>query len=93
MNKYKINITYTFEEELKNIFYYLFFFLKEPNIARKFRNNILRKILTLEYSPERYPKVLNYSNKNIRKFCVNNYVIIYEVNTDIRSSIYITYFS
>lgn len=43
INKYTIRPTATFKEELKNIIYYIKINLKEPLIAQKFYNKVLKK--------------------------------------------------
>ena len=83
MNKYKIITTKIFEEEFENLFHYLYFFLKEPIIAKKFYEKILLEINKLDYFPERNPKILYFSNKHkkiLRKLLISNYIIIYEIN-------------
>lgn len=91
--KYKINQTNKFENELRNIFDYLYFNLKEPRTAENMLKLIINKIYSLQYFPEKYPKLNNSPNKNLRKLYVKNYIIIYEVNHLIRSNFYFTYFS
>lgn len=90
--KYKIIKTDTFTLELDNIISYIFFNLKEPNIAKRKYKKINQKIHTLEQSPERCPLVHGCKG-NIRKLIVNNYIVIYETKKDTRANIYITYFS
>ena len=95
ISKYIIFQTADFEEELENIIYYFIKKLKEPSIAYKFYNDVINKILSLEYMPERFMKIQfanNYS-KNIRKIPIKDYLIIYEVNKNTRTSFYFTYFS
>lgn len=95
INKYTVHPTATFKEEIKNIIYYIKTEFKEPRIAKKFYNNVIDKISTLTYMPERYMKVKIYNNKknNIRKLPIKDYLIIYEVNKNTRTSFYFTYFS
>lgn len=93
MYKYTIRQTTSFEVELENIYRYLAFSLKEPNTAKKYLNTIIEKIYSLQFFPERYSKIHNFKNRNIRKMPVNNYLVIFEVVNDTRSSFYSTYFS
>lgn len=92
---YKVNQTSPFENELKSIYMYLAFKIKEPNIATKFVKNVLKTLYSLEYLPERYARISNFNNKNrnLRRIFIDNYVIIYEVLNDTRRSCCITYFS
>ena len=91
--KYIIRQTTSFEIELENIYRYLAFTLKEPNTAEKYLNMIIKRIYSLQYFPERYSKIHNSKNRILRKMPINNYLIIYEVDNNTRSSFYFTYFS
>ena len=95
INKYTIRPTATFKEELKNIIYYIKINLKEPLIAQKFYDKVIEKISSLSFMPERYMKIQNSNNnnKNIRKLSIKDYLIIYEVNKNARTSFHFTYFS
>lgn len=95
INKFTVHPTDTFKEELKSIIYYIKTEFKEPMIAKKFYNNVIDKLSTLTYMPERYIKVKIYNNKNnnIRKLPIKDYLIIYEINKNTRTSFYFTYFS
>lgn len=95
INKFTVRPTATFKEELKSIIYYIKVRLKEPLIAKEFYNNVIDKISTLSYMPERYMKVQIPKNKsnNIRKLPIKDYLIIYEINKNTRTSFYLTYFS
>lgn len=76
--KYKIIVRDSFKKELYNIIHYIDYFIMEPKIAKKKYDNIIKKIFTLEYFPEGYPK-LDYTNSNFRKLIFNKYIIIYYV--------------
>lgn len=94
-NKFTIFQTADFEEELENIIYYFRKKLKEPIIAEKFYNDVINKILSLCFMPERYMKIdiSKDKHRNIRKLPIKDYLIIYEVNKNNRTSFYLTYFS
>lgn len=77
MEKYKVNISKKFEEELLNIFYHIFFSLKSPIAAFNTYNLIVKSAFSLSYFPERHSK---FENSDFRKLTVENYVIIYEVD-------------
>lgn len=95
INKFKVSLSSNFKEELKNIIYYIKVNLKKPLIAEKFYNNVINKISSLNFMPERYPKIQNFraENRNIRRMPIKEYLIIYQVNKDTRTSFYFTYFS
>lgn len=91
--KYIIRQTTSFEIELEDIYRYLAFTLKEPNTAEKYLNMIIKRIYSLQYFPERYSRIHNFKNRILRKMPINNYLVIYEVDNNTRSSFYFTYFS
>ena len=95
INKYMIRTSPTFEEELTKICEYIIVKQLKIASARKFYHKVKKEIYSLNYFPERYAKISNYKNqnKNLRRLPINKYVVIYEVNNDIRTSIYFTYFS
>lgn len=88
--KYKIIWLNSFRRELSHIYYYLSKILKKPSIANSFHRKVYQTLSTLSYFPERYQKI--YGNKNIRKIPIDNYIILYTVNLNTRSSFHITYF-
>lgn len=90
---YEIKQTPSFEIELQNIYRYLCFTLQEPNTAEHFLKTVIDKIYSLQYFPERCSQVSNFRNRNLRKLYINNYLVIYEVKKEIRSSFHSTYFS
>ncbi|MBO4816532.1 MAG: type II toxin-antitoxin system RelE/ParE family toxin [Clostridia bacterium] len=92
VEKYKIVHTSSFELELYQILKYISFNLLETNIAKKFYKSVKEKINSLTYLPERNAKIY-LNDKNFRKILVNNYLIIYEVDNDTRTNLYLTYFS
>lgn len=95
IDKYTVRPTATFKEEVKSIIYYIKVKFKQPLVAKEFYNNIVKKISSLDYMPERYMKV-NFSNNrniNIHKLPIKDYLIIYEVNKNTRTSFCFTYFS
>ena len=72
MNKYKINTTMAFEEELQFIYEYIANQLQEPNIAKQNYKKIRDKILTLQYWPERHQNIFKSKFKNLRKLLINH---------------------
>ena len=95
MNKYKIIWSPKAYDDLKNIHAYITYQLKEKRIANNVIKKILNSISSLNYFPERYIKLYKSDPKlrNWRKLAIDNYIVIYEVEYNTRSSIYFTYFS
>lgn len=78
--EYTVNWTQTFKNELHAIYYYIFFNLKEPITAQNNPEQIFSKVHSLSFLPDRFPKLYNPFNYNIRKLCYKNFIILYEVN-------------
>ena len=95
MNNYQIIWSPKAYKDLQNIYTYITQNLKEKNIANNLIKKLLNSISSLNYLPERYVRILYpiSNNKNLRKFTIDNYIVVYEVVRDTRSSIYSTYFS
>lgn len=91
MNKYKIIWSSEFLNELDDVLYYLTFKLKEINGAKKFYKKVLNSLAPLEYFPNGYSKIY-CNNTSYRKLFVDNYIIIYLVSKNTRTSSYLTYF-
>lgn len=94
-NKYTIFPTSAFKEELEEVMYYIRHKLKEPLTAKRFYKKVVNEIKSLKFMPERYKAIEKIYNRSkvLRKTSVNNYVIIYEVNNNTRTSIHFIYFS
>ena len=94
-NKFTIFPIATFKEEFFNIFHYIKYNLTDPLSAYDFYDTILNAISSLDFMPERYVRILysNNQSKNLRKFTIGNYIIIYEVIRNTRTNFYFTYFS
>lgn len=93
--EYTISLTPSFENELESIYRYLRFELNVPSVAKDFYNSIIKKVYSLKHYPERYSKIFGFKSKdkNLRKLPIKNYIIIYEVDNNTRSSLSTTYFS
>ena len=76
--KYSINLTPTFANELEDIYKYMVYNLRVPDIANKFNKKVKKSIFNLTYFPERFSKILISNKNNLRKLIVDNYIIIYE---------------
>lgn len=85
---YKFNWSPEAKRELKFIYEYLAFHLLEPQIALNNIQNIIYKVSSLSYFPERHPKLFYSRNYNIRKFCFKKFIILYQVD-NFSHSVYI----
>ena len=95
IKKYNINWSPNFQRELGNIYSYINNVLQEHTTAVKLYDSIITEIYSLNYSPEKFPKIYNFKfkNRNLRKFIIKKFVIIYEVDKQKRRSFYFTYLS
>lgn len=81
-NIYNIKWLETAEEDIIEIKKYIDNEFKSPQISINILNNIYLKSNILKIFPYLYPK-LNANRikfKNLRKFCVSNYLVFYKVN-------------
>lgn len=85
MNKYTVNLTPEFENELDAIYFKLLFTNHSIAAAKQFFYKVRKSVLDLNVFPERCSRLSN-SNKlqdsNIRKLLIESYVIIYRVDND-----------
>jgi len=95
MNKYRIIWSPKANDDLNKIYYYIAYNLKEINIAKNLINKILNTISNLNYLPERHSRIYNFKNnsKITRKIIIDNFIVLYEVNNNARTSLYLTYIS
>ena len=92
--EYKIFITASFKNEMRDIIYYLKYKLKEPSIADKFYNKVIEEISLLNYMPALHQKIqIKCGKRKLRKLLIGNYIVVYEVNINTRTSFYLTYIS
>lgn len=85
MIDYTIHLSPQFKRELDEIYYYLYYHLYSPQAANNFYSKVQLFISHLDIFPERYSRVHPSSKSkyyNLRKMPVNNYIIIYEINTN-----------
>lgn len=95
MNNYKIIWSPKANEDLKKIYFYIAHYLNEDEIAKNLINIILDSISKLNYFPERHSRICIFENnlKITRKLIVNNFIVLYQVDNNTRTSLYLTYFS
>ena len=84
MNIYSVEYTPAARNDLKSIYSYIAFQLKERSTARNVVNRIRKQIRDLDTSPEKYAAVEwePWASMGMRKFSVGNYVVFYIVNHD-----------
>ena len=82
IKKYNINWSPNFQKELGNIYSYINNVLNEHTTAVKLYDTIITEKYTLHYLPEKFPKIYNFKfkNRNLRKFIIKKFIIIYEVD-------------
>lgn len=84
MNKYNIQFSKDARNDLLDIYSYIKYNLKEPNIAKKTIQKIKEEIYKLKYSPTMYLIIQDsvIKRQEIRKIKVKNYFVFYKVNED-----------
>ena len=86
MNKFTVNLTPEFQNELDTIYFNLLFTNHSLKKSKSFFYEVRKSVLNLNIFPERYPRLSNYrknKDENIRKLLLNNYVIIYRVEKEL----------
>lgn len=93
--EYRVLPTTTFKEELGDIIYYIKRKLKEPILAKRLYQKVIKEINSLTIMPERFQEIrlAHEENRILRKMHLSNYIIIYEVKRNTRTSFYFTYIS
>ena len=81
MKQFKVAYTPAAKDDLKSIYSYIAFQMKEKVIAQNIVNRIRKEIKALDSSPERYTAVdwQPWSDIGMRKFSVGNYIVFYYV--------------
>jgi len=82
MGKYKVNITHSAENDLRDIARYISFQLNEPSTAISMIGIIKDSIAKLEENPFIYQLVRNehLSALGYRLFGIKNYIVFYIIN-------------
>lgn len=70
------------KQDLKTTQFYIEEILKEPQISRKLVQKICNSIAMLEYYPEIFQRIGNFSQ--IRRLIVKNYNILYFIDKKIK---------
>ena len=86
MKNFKVTFSKQAKKELNSIIYYIKNILLEPRVAKNLLKRFNDKVISLENSPEKFPQIEKdiMQKNNIRKCIVGNYIIIYQVNTELR---------
>ena len=94
-NKYKVILTSRFKRNLQDIYDYIAFSLKEPDVANELYLKVIKFVLDLEFFPKRYSRLYNnkFKDENLRRLLVDNYIIIFKVYTGTRTNLCFTYIS
>ena len=87
MTNYRILYTSAAKNDLKDIYKYIAFELKERPAAENVIKKIRNKIRKLDFSPERYPAVewKPWSDIGMRKLPVANYLVFFFIVDDTKT--------
>ena len=77
---YNIKQEKSFKQDLKNIYRYIAYNLKEEKIAIKFVNTVISKLKILQVFPFAHELYKKEKDLEYRKLIVKNYIIIYKIN-------------
>ena len=79
MEKYTVIYSPEAMDDLRSIYSYIAFKLKEPDIAKKLVDKIRNDIRKLDEQPERYAPVEwePWKSMGMRKLPIGNYVVLY----------------
>lgn len=82
--QYRIQYSPAALDDLKDIYAYLAYELKEPSTAKNQANRINAEIGSLDFMPCRYEQVdcEPWKSMGMRKVPVNNFVVFYKVDLD-----------
>ena len=69
----------SFNDKFKTIL--RFIALDSAYNAKKFKNNILKKIINLSYMPYKCRKSIYFDDENIRDLIFKGYVVVYKIDT------------
>ena len=84
MKTYKVEYSPAAKNDLKAIYSYIAFRLKEKSTAQTIVNRIRKQIRELHYAPERYALVDRepWISMGMRKLPVRNYIVFYYLKQD-----------
>lgn len=82
--KYKIYYEQEFREDLREIYLYVRYNLKEEFVAKRMIKEIIEKIKILEDFPLAYRLIKIENCFQYRRFIVKNYFIIYKIDLESR---------
>ena len=81
---YKVKLTTTALNQLKEAILYISKVLLEPEIARRWSDRIKKEISSLDYLPLRYPLTDEepWRTEGIHKMTIENFIVYYRVNEE-----------
>lgn len=87
INQYKVVITSTAYNEINSIYKYITEDLYADSAAKRLMNKIEEKVQSLKYAPKIHTKIekLDELKREYRKIVVNNYVILYTIDENIKT--------
>lgn len=91
MKQYAVNISKTALANLNSIKEYITYQLNSPETAQKQYNRIVQKIFSLRTFPKRHNVFFQESNNNFYRILMDNYSIIYVIDKDTVTVMYILY--
>lgn len=89
VDEYQIRITRKAKEDIEDIFQYISQELSEPNISKKFIQNLKKSIFKLRFFPRKFPFIQDVELKEIRCMPYKNYYIFYKVIDDVHTVVII----
>ena len=83
INNYEIVLTDIAQEELEEVYEYIFKNLYNELSADSLMDKMEKAIFSLEQNPYKYPEVhIRQRNEVYRKLVVDNYIVLYEVDEE-----------
>lgn len=91
MKQYAVNISKTAFINLNRIKEYITYQLNSPETAQKQCNRIVQKIFSLKTFPKRHQVFFSENNKDFYRILADNYSIIYVIDKNTVTVMYIMY--
>ena len=84
--EYSLKLTNEFMEEFDEICKYISEVLKAPDASKRLRERVMYNVLLLKKTPNMYEAIekLDRVKKKYRRFAVNNYVVLYTVDEEMK---------
>lgn len=91
MKQYVVNISKTALVNLNSIKEYITYSLNSPETAQKQYNRIVQKIFSLRTFPQRHQVFFHENNKDFYRILADNYSVIYVIDKNTVTVLYIMY--